>query len=320
MALRLAVLTAVAPLLVSSSAAAAPPKSPFSLTISPARVVVPADVDAHEERVRVSNTGTVELHVDVLVKEFELDGEGGIRFPPEGPASAAAWLDVRPRSLDLRPGESRSVRVRVRVPERPEPGERQVAVVFRAPPQETGRGFAVSGAVATQFLVAVPGPVVRRIALGPLHAPRFADSGPIDLRLRVENLGTVHRDFVAPHGLVATAGGRPAAFPSFTLLRGSARVVRAELRDLPAVCWCRIRVTADDGNGRPLMAEARVLVFPLRLAIGVLLVALGLTALLRLLRERHRRRVSAEIAIERERAYWQGREEARRLLRRRGSS
>src|SRR5918994_2306066 len=311
MALRLAVLTAVAPLLAASSAPAAPPKSPFSLTVSPARVVLPANADEHEEWVRVSNTGTVELHVDVLVREFELDEKGGIRFPLEGPASAAAWLDVSRRSLDLRPGQTRSVRVRVRVPERPEPGERQVAVVFRAPPQETGHGFAVSGAVATQFLVAVPGPVVRKIALGPLYAPRFADSGPIDLRLRVENLGTVHRDFVPPHALVATTGGRPTSFPAFTLLRGSARVVGAELHDLPAVCWCRIRVTADDGAGRLLVAEARVLVFPFRLTVGVLLVALGLTALLRLLRERHRRRVSAEIALERERAYRQGREDAR---------
>ena len=284
---------------------------PFSLTVVPARLVVPANDAGGAKVFDVRNSGTRRIHVDVSLSEFSQAANGQIRFSPATPLSAAAWIDARPGSFDLAPGARKRVRVRISVPAHPEPGERQVGVLFRVPAPQGSGTISISGAIGAELIVNVPGPVVRRIALADLHVARFADGGPIRLRLAVENLGNVHRDYIHPSSLVAAAGGDRIPFPSFTVLRGSTRVVETDWPDPPLFCFCTVHVKTADGLGNVVVASARVIVFPFRLALGLLLGAGGVFLLGRAWSQRRQLGAAARVAHARQEAYEQARRELR---------
>src|SRR5439155_19490277 len=98
---------------------------PFSLTVVPARLVVPAHDAGGAKVFEVRNSGTRRIHVDVSLSEFSQAANGQIRFSPATPLSAAAWIDARPKSFDLSPGARKHVGVRISVLSHPDPGEPQ---------------------------------------------------------------------------------------------------------------------------------------------------------------------------------------------------
>jgi hypothetical protein len=300
-------------------AALAEPAKSFALTVSPARVAIPSGRRSHVQVFDLWNGGHRPVHVDLTLSEFEATA-GRIVFTGGGPLTATAWLSVPRHAFDLPAGAHRHVRVTIRVPRDAEPGERQVALVFRVPPDESRPGFAVSGAVAAQLLISVPGRVVRKVAFGALKGPWASAGGPIRLRLTVRNLGNVHADFTGSRRLVVMAGSREVGrFPAFTSLRRSTRVVEGEWSAPPLVCLCRVEVVGSVGHGRRLVAGARIVVFPFRTAAAVLLIAVGATALLWLLRSRREAVRARELERVRAIAYWQAAEDARAARRRRPS-
>ena len=293
LARRSGVLIAVLMLTTSSGAGVArgQPPSPgrFSLTVSPARVVIRQTQQDTVRAFQVSNEGAEDLHVDVLVSEFSQAPDGRVTFSPPGPGSAASWVTVVPSSFQLPPGGQRSVQATITMPEDPEPGERQVGILFRVPPPVNAPEIAVSGSVGAELLIQVPGPVIHHVSLGPLDVPLFADGGPVPLEVSVENLGTVHRNFFRPRELDAEVNGERVPFPNLVVLRQATRTVRTSWTDPPLLCLCHVRVSTMDGHGHPVTVEATVLVFPLRLVLGILLAALGLLLLSRGIAGRWRR-------------------------------
>src|SRR5205823_5131499 len=145
-----------------------------------------------------------------------------------------------PASFDLAAGEVQPVRVVVSVPPDPEPGERYVGLLFRVPAPQSGASVAISGSIGAELLIQVPGTVTRKASLGALHAPFFADGGPVRFDLTVRDSGNVHRDYIRPHNLVALAHGDVVAFPDFTVLRDSTRIIQAEWPDPPLICICTL--------------------------------------------------------------------------------
>jgi hypothetical protein len=226
--------------------------------------------------------------VDAFVTEFSQSPDGHVVFSPPGPSSAASWVAAHPTSFDLLPGELRRVNVRISVPADAEPGDHQVGIVFEVPAEQGAGNVSISGAVGAEMLIQVPGTVIRHIEFGPLQAPTIADGGPIMFELTVRNLGTVHRDFIRPQDLFAMMNGERVPFPDFTVLRDATRQVRTAWIDPPLICFCHVRVTADDGQGATISAEARVIVFPVRFVVGVLFAGIGLLLVTRGWRHRVR--------------------------------
>lgn len=251
----------------------------------PSRLVLPPHAGNERRVVRVANTGATQLRVQVALDEFTQSPQGEIRFRRPGPLSAASWVTVKPTSFELAPRETVPVAVTLRVPAHPEPGERYVGVLFRVPARGTGHNIRVSGAVAVELLIDVPGRIVHDIAIGPLRTPLFAMGGPIPLTLSVHNRGNVHRDYVPPHRLVATLQRRSRVkFPSFTVLGNSTRTIRTQWVNPPLFCICHATVRTSDGQGHVVSAEATFYILPLRQVGGVIIVALGLFLLIRLVR------------------------------------
>ncbi len=151
--------------------------------------MVPAGKLRSARSFTVTNGGSRPLHVDLFVSEFTQAENGRIAFVRPGALSAASWLRATPRSFDLRPGTSRIVRVTVIVPLHAEPGERQVGLIFKVPARGGAeKNIAISGAIGAELLIGVPGPISRRIGIGPLDLPTIADGGPILVRVKVTNL------------------------------------------------------------------------------------------------------------------------------------
>jgi hypothetical protein len=297
--------TTISGVATSADPAHSPP--PFSLTVSPARVALPYTTRTTDVIFRVTDTGTQPLHVDIFVAEFTQDIDGLLRFQPSSPLSAAGWVGVEPTSLDLGPGDDRSVHARVTVPTDPEPGERQLALTFLVPAGSADSNVRVNRAVAAQLLIGVPGVVIHKDAIDHLVTPRFADGGPIRIRLDVRNLGNVHRDYTGPNRISASVEGQTIRFPDLTVLRDSVRAVEATWPNPPLFCFCKVSVVSDDGQGHLISLQTRVIVVPVRLIGGFLLVVVGLFVLTRGISRRRRRRVDELMSKVRQEALEEGR-------------
>jgi len=241
--------------------------------------------------------------------------DGSVIFNRPTPGSAASWVVATPRTFSLQPGQTQMVQVTIDIPVQPDPGDHQVGLTFLVPVKGSGGTVNINRGIGTQLLIAVPGPIVHGVLLPGLSAPWFSDGGPVPLTLTVRNQGTVHEDYYAPNGVLGSASGGRVTFSDFSVLRQTTRTVRGEWDNPPLLCWCSVRAYGDDGNGTTMSASTRVLVFPFRLLIGLVVAMVGLyLARSEIRNRRSAARAAATAALETklEEARRQGFEEAAR--------
>lgn len=309
-ALLLVALTAIGIVLPGATARAAdPPLVPFSLTLTPTRLIVPATGQPSTQIITLTNNGASMVPITALRYDFTQAPDGAIQFVPARALSAASWLTVTPTTFVLAPGQRQQVRVRIAIPPSPDPGEHQVGLVFSVPGGKTDKNIAVNRGVGTQLLISVPGAVVHRVALTGLKVPRLVDGRSAQLTATIHNAGTVHRDYAGAAPLHADIQGTQVTFPDFTVLRGSSRIISARAQHLPLICVCRVTVTSDDGTGHATSLSRRFIVFPLRAAAGTLLLTIAVIMLLRRRRIRRRRLRNEQLESTRQAGYEQARKE-----------
>lgn len=173
--------------LASASAGASGARSPVSLTASPAHVEL---AGAAQATVRVTNSGSSSVVLDVRRAGFGLDLRGRPRIVGmnESRRSAAGWIGLRPRSLGLKPGATGSVTIASKLPKGAEPGDHDALVLFTTRRRATG-GVAVRVRMGVVVVVRAPGAVVHRLDLRGL---RVASRGRARmLELVVANRGNV---------------------------------------------------------------------------------------------------------------------------------
>lgn len=258
----------------------------FALTVSPARLTVGQDALGEAQQMTVVNRGQEPVTVTVQKRNFTAGADGALSYRPDAPYGAADWIDVSPGQMTLEPGGSRQVRTTIRVPERPEPGDHQVALVFLTPPAGSGN-IRVNRGIGTPVYITVPGPVDDSVRLNGLSGPRWSWHGQPTLTADLTSTGTVHRDFRGPTALSVGTPQHQSRFADFTISRGADRVVSTTW-DAPLVCVCRPSISVANGDEPAQTASARVVVLPWWLAAGVLAVAL--LALLLGIRARRRSR------------------------------
>ena len=288
----------------------------FSMTVSPARIVIPQGAAHQEVTYVVSDSGAEDLAVTVVTGEISQRPDGGVVFAPAARGSAAAWVTPSPRTFSLKPGESQSVLVAVDIPTNPDAGDHQVGLTFLVPIQGSAGNVNINRGIGTQMLIAVPGPVVHDVSFGGLTGPWFADGGPIPLTLTVTNRGTVHDDYYDPTGVQGSASGGRVAFNDFSVLRETTRTVAGTWGNPPLLCWCTVRAYGDNGNGGTVIASTRVFVFPFRILVGLLVASVGLYLARTELRNRGQVRAAtarAELEAKLEEARRAGFEEAARV-------
>lgn len=286
------------------SATAAPPASPtpsthtgystsatpFSVTISPARLTVPADGLDSTQHVTVVNRGQEPVSLAVQLRNFVAQPDGGLSYAPDAPYGAADWMHVSPTHLSLQPGESTLVDATFDVPAEREPGDHQVAMVFLAPSSRTAGNIAVNRGIGAPVYLTVPGPVDDSVRLDGLTGPRWSLRGDPTLTAHLTSTGTVHRDFRGATALRVGTAGHQGRFSDFTVSRGAERVVSTTW-DAPLVCVCHPDVTVTNAAGAPQTASATLVVVPWWGLAGLgLVIVLGLTRALQRRRSRPRPR------------------------------
>jgi hypothetical protein len=277
----------------SADASSGPAGPRFSLTISPARLVVPPRSGRLNEWVTATNTGRTPLDVHVELRGFRQLPSGTVLFGSDGVTGSSTWVSAKPNVFSLRPGAHRRVRVKVRVPAGAEPGDHQVGLLFLVPALQARANLLINRAIGVQMLVQAPGPVIRHLALTDFAAPMFSTGGAIPLTLGIRNSGTVHRDFLPPSDrIVAHAGQQRVGFPGVTVLAGSSRILSTTWSDPPWLCRCQLVVAIPDGHGGISVLHTTVWVFPFYQALGLVLLLLGLFLLARW----RRRRTKAALA------------------------
>jgi hypothetical protein len=126
------------------------------------------------------------VSVDVARAGFSLDRRGRPRIGRRGGLRAAtAWLAVRPRRFVLRPGASRLLTVRSRVPRHAEPGDHD-ALVLLTTRRRRSAAVAMRMRIGVVVVVRAPGRVVHRLVLHGIRVRRAR-------RVRVLELGVANR-------------------------------------------------------------------------------------------------------------------------------
>ncbi len=184
---RIAALAPVLLALASASAGASGARPPVALTASPAHLEL---TGAARATVRITNSGTNPVVLDVRRAGFALDPRGRPKIVGQHDArrTAASWLGFRPRSLALRPGSTGAVTITSRVPVHAEPGDHDALVLFTSR-RRVRDGLAVRVRMGVVVVVRAPGTVVRRLELRGLRVTRAGHTRVLEVG--VTNRGNV---------------------------------------------------------------------------------------------------------------------------------
>ncbi|GAA3200076.1 hypothetical protein [Actinocorallia longicatena] len=241
----------------------------FGLQVSPTRLVVPQGTISTARTFKIANKGRSPFVVTVEASDFTSNTDGALKFLADAPFAASSWASVSPSRFAVPPGATRNVKLELSIPEDPEPGDHQFALIFKVPAGRGAANIRINRGIAAPVYVTVPGPVDSSVRVAGLHAPDFVLGGPVRLTARIQDTGTVHRDFRGPGRLGIRAGGARVAFPDFTVPRGSTREVQATWNP-PLLCVCHARLSLPGRVAEPATATVRVIVLPLHLFGAVL--------------------------------------------------
>jgi hypothetical protein len=252
-------LVAAACLVAAAPVGAGAARPPVSLVASPAHVSL---TGAARQTIRVANSGSESVVVDVARAAFALDLRGRPRIVARGSRSAASWLAIRPRRLTLDPGGSASLTVSSALPRHAEPGDHDALVLLTTRPRP-GLGLAVRMRIGVVVVVRAPGAIVRRLELRRLRVRR---AGAVRvLELLVANRGNVTEVLSRSCVIVSLRRGRRA----LTALRPTPRELRPRTSGIVEVRYrgrVRGRVIARVAlSGRPPCAAAQHREFRIRL-------------------------------------------------------
>jgi hypothetical protein len=173
--------------LAPASAGASVGRLSVSLVASPSHLML---VGRARETIRVSNSGTEPVVIDVTRAGFALDLRGRPRIARRGrgPRPAASWLRARPARLAIAPDAVGLLAVSSVPPARAEPGDHGALLLLTTHPHRR-RGLAVRMRLGIVVAVRVPGRIVRRLVPLALHVRR---AGRVRmLELLVANRGNV---------------------------------------------------------------------------------------------------------------------------------
>lgn len=260
----------------------------FSLEVSPTRLVIGESDLAKVQYFQVVNRGQSPSSITVQKRDFVAKADGTLEYQRDAPYAASQWITVSPLTFTISPGQTQVVTAKVKVPENPDTGDHQVALVFLVPAGKTAANIKINRGVATPIFISVHGPQTNTVMLQGFQVKHFVTGGPVTLTAQVKNTGTVHRDFRGKSPLAVSTAGTVAPFPDFTVLRGAVRDVSSTW-DPPLMCICHPSLSIQNADGTSSSISVQVVVFPLMLAIIVLAVLILLALFLYSRRRRSRR-------------------------------
>lgn len=213
------------------------------LTVAPTMVEMSVEEGEQAERtVKVSNSGSDTIRVQVYAMDFSAGEDGELAFsgPGHGSYSAAEWLSPDTTDFELAPGGSRQVAVTVAVPEEVEPGGHYAALFFQTASSQSGEGVGIAARIPSLFYITVPGvtdsDVLVDAEIDSLVLPRVVQDAPVPVSVVVRNTGNVHLT-VAARAFFYCSSGRTdeVDMGQVTVLPGCDGRLEETLEDVPFI-------------------------------------------------------------------------------------
>jgi hypothetical protein len=229
-----------------------PAKAEVTISVSPSLTefrAVPGNTG--EQQITVFNDGDEPFGVTTSVRKY-----GGA---PQK-LSAKDFIEVSPKTFDLAPGESQSVRVSINVSSDAPSGGRYATVTFTTSAKQSGAaGTGVSGQIGVPQLFTINGAgAIDREAKIDRILPVLLQDGTIGFQLVVDNPGNIH--FFPQGTLDVTCGSAPAE--TLQIPRGTAVVPGTERfvavdgsLDIPSETTCDARAKLDYGKRLPATGQ-----------------------------------------------------------------
>lgn len=130
--LLLAITFLLTSLSLTANAADAPP--PGQIGVAPSMLEVNVGSKPVSESLRLFNLKNTTTKVKVEVYNWTLDENNEVKLLPPDEQSLDQWMLVNPLSFTLEPGKSQVVRLSIRPPVKPAPGEHRAIIYFTEEP------------------------------------------------------------------------------------------------------------------------------------------------------------------------------------------
>jgi hypothetical protein len=268
-----------------------------------------------EDALRVTNTGSEDLHPRIYAADAFTTAEGGIDILEANEASTDAGLWITPETeyIDLAPGETTDVGFTVQVPANATPGDHSAAIVASLLPDGDGQ-VQVERRLGLRVSIRVPGELAAAVSFSDVQTEYVTSLNPfapatIRTTYTVENSGNTRirvDEAISVSGLLAL--GTPATSTAVDdLLPGSSIRVTREVPTL-AIGGATVEVSATalpfDGSvavPEPFTTESHVAGAPWSLLVLIVIVlAAAAVAAILLIRRRRENLYFAYLARERE--------------------
>lgn len=250
-----------------------------SLEVSPPSQEIAADPGAKiTVKATVRNKSKQTVPVSVRIEDFTATGdEGQVELTADSPYSVANWTKVTPEKFTLAPGEETEVEATISVPKTGIAGGHYGSFVFSIVPEGGDpNAAAVAQEVASLFLLRVNGDVYERLELSSFTTKGFYEYGPVPFDMKFINTGNVH---IKPYGLINITdmfGNRVTdiVVPGKNILPNADRVINSTLQKkfmIGKYTATAIMYYGSSQNGS-LTAQTSFIVFPWKIALGLLVV------------------------------------------------
>jgi P pilus assembly chaperone PapD len=103
---------------------------PPQLSAAPTPLFLEIGARPTSASITLTNMGKKEVAVNTAVYNFELDENNEVKTIPPTPQSMDLWMVINPASFTIPPGKSQTIRISVRPPVQPDPGEHRAFVFF----------------------------------------------------------------------------------------------------------------------------------------------------------------------------------------------
>ena len=259
-----------------------------NITISPPTVEISAPPGGYKERsLKVINDSTVPLTFSVYTRDFIVEDTKGTPklLPPDtlsNKYSAATWMGVSPQTFTIEAGSQQIIDYFVQVPANAGAGGHYAAVLFQ--PLSTvkveGTGAAVNTFVGSLFYINVEGPITESANIVSFFANRFQEYGPVKVSTLIGNSGDLH---IRPEGSISLFDilGRRVEIEGLkeqNIFPGVSREYENEAGGKLMIGRYKAQLLASYGqdNNLPLTATLTFWVFPWRIALLLILIAVAI--------------------------------------------
>lgn len=261
-------------------------QAPQTYTISPPTVNQKLNPGQNAEGVlKVFNNTDQDLTFTANVRDFIVeDTIGTPQFLPTNTLSdkysAAAWIGVTPSTFTVKPHQKQDLNYYIQVPITARPGGHYAAVTY-SPSTNTGikgTGASVNTQAGSLFYITINGPINEQASITKFFANPFQEYGPVNILTQLKNLGDLH---IAPQGSITVTGllfNKTQNLDGHNIFPEAARDYTNAFGQTWMIGRYKAVFLASYGvnNNLPLTATVYFWVFPWRLTIIIVLVAVAL--------------------------------------------